>query len=574
MIPGASRPDVTAEALNMLEAYLHFESLNEFESNNGDTATCTDACVAQVDGRNPFGSFQSSAAGFDPSTNSLRRKFAWLDPLNRVEYTLPSLPRSNEQPNHRCSLCGKNVSDQRRKSRSALSAQCSPERRIPLETRNSLPFGCEGLLQSGKVAMSNQGGKGPFFSLAHTEEVSDLEGLSSPCPPALIEFSASDSQPQSVCDKIDGIDSFQRQQSSFSASASIGLSSLPTSGLPSRTSSQAKVQIQIQNTLSPSGDSHPGGLALRSRSAGSSNLTQKCHVIHPSVHWTSPSDATDQAISYVRCESVHSAPGDARHRIDLEKTGRDSSRKWFRFSLPKSRRKLSRPFNLPRNSGSFSVNHSTTWNSTNNEDPPVIVQKQSRHSGAHLGLDSLLHLIPRWFRGHDTSPDTYVSTGFPVRLRRSVFRNASRRKRHKVYEQTGEKNNSIKERFLRVPNLSPIYIPDRLSDPSGRPMTENSMASNDGSALPASVAVGPHKPAPSDNNGTSTTPVRLVTSPSMLSEVSRLYEEILHTAEGGRLGESTVQVWRSFTDRAGQVDNVSMHFIDVDNLTRTQSNFC
>lgn len=105
-------------------------------------------------------------------------------------------------------------------------------------------------------------------------------------------------------------------------------------------------------------------------------------------------------------------------------------------------------------------------------------------------------------------------------------------------------------------------------------MTENSMASNDGSALPASVAVGPHKPAPSDNNGTSTTPVRLVTSPSMLSEVSRLYEEILHTAEGGRLGESTVQVWRSFTDRAGQVDNVSMHFIDVDNLTRTQSNFC
>lgn len=90
MIPGASRPDVTAEALNMLEAYLHFESLNEFESNNGDTATCTDACVAQVDDRNPFGSFQSSAAGFDPSTNSLRRKFAWLDPLNRVKLFIRS----------------------------------------------------------------------------------------------------------------------------------------------------------------------------------------------------------------------------------------------------------------------------------------------------------------------------------------------------------------------------------------------------------------------------------------------------------------------------------------------------
>lgn len=123
------------------------------------------------------------------------------------------------------------------------------------------------------------------------------------------------------------------------------------------------------------------------------------------------------------------------------------------------------------------------------------------------------------------------------------------------------------------PNLSPIYIPDRLSDRSARPMTEGSMASNDGSALPASTTIGPHKLAPSDTNGASTTPSRLVTSPSMLSEVSRLYEEILHTAEGGRLGESTVQVWRSFTDRAGQTDNVSMHFIDVNNPTITESNF-
>lgn len=90
MIPGTNRPDVTTEALNMLEAYLHFESLNEFEPNNGDATTCADACIAQVDSRNPFGRFTSSAAGFDPSTNSLRRKFAWLDPLNRVKLFIRS----------------------------------------------------------------------------------------------------------------------------------------------------------------------------------------------------------------------------------------------------------------------------------------------------------------------------------------------------------------------------------------------------------------------------------------------------------------------------------------------------
>ncbi|TPP65873.1 hypothetical protein FGIG_12076 [Fasciola gigantica] len=434
------RPDVTTEALNMLEAYLHFESLNELEL-KGDSA-------AQGDTGYPSDSFQSSGTPCDLSVNSLRRKFAWLDPLNRVEHTSPGLPRFNKQSDHRCSLCGKDVSDQRRKSRSALSAQCSPERRIPLETRNSLPFGCERLLHSGKHTTCSQKENVPVFTLPRAEEVSDLEGLLSPCPPPLIELSTSDSQPQSVYDKTDGLESFQRQQSSFSTSASAELCSLPNSRVPSRTPSQLKVQNQVQNTLSPSGDSQSVGWVLRSHSAGS-NVLQKPNLVHPSVHWTSPSGSDGRTVSYMRCESVHSAPGDAHHRVDLEKAERDSTRKWFRFSLPRARRKSSKPLNLPRNSGSFSVSSSTNW-SLASEQPLVANQKQSKQSRSYLGLDSLLHLIPRWFRGHDTSPDTYVSTGFPVRLRRSVFRNASRRKRRKVYEQTNEKSDMNRKSCLRV----------------------------------------------------------------------------------------------------------------------------
>ncbi|VDP80710.1 unnamed protein product [Echinostoma caproni] len=537
MSPSDERQVVTNEALNMLEVYLNFESLD-------DAVMEEEVCDIAVQGDT------NAIPDFVPVTNSLRKKFALGDPLNRARKSLAGLARPVKLSNDHCALCGTDVSEIRRKSRSALSAQCSPERLIPLETRHSLPFGCERLLQTGRRRTTcDQDQNNPVFVFCHTEEPSDTEELVSPCPLPVIELPPLDSQPQPVCDKVEGSDPFQRQQSSFSNSASLGQYSLPALDVPSRTPSQLKAHSLVQNALTPRGDGPPGWV-MRSHSAGS-NVLQKQNLIQPGVHWPPQFDSVDSAYSYTRCESVHSAPGDARNNVKPSKVKRDSTRKWFRFSLSKIRRKSSRPSDHPRDSQGFDVIPNSTEDSVNEGIPAT--QKQSRPSRPNLGLDSLLHLIPRWFRGQDMSPDPYVAPGFPVRLRRSMFRNVSRRKRRKACEQTIEKTMTDGKSTKRVPQLSPIYIPDRLNERCTR-VREDCTAPN---GIPSTPQV--NSPAPNGSIGDLAGSNRL-TSPTVLSEVSRLYEEIIHTAEGGRLGESTVQLWRSVTDQAVTTDSIPVSY--------------
>ncbi|KAF5401905.1 hypothetical protein PHET_04751 [Paragonimus heterotremus] len=538
MQPTLRAKSVTQEALSLLEAYLDLDDEAEDQ---------VDSELPHISNRSfPRGkNIHSSDRATHGDPNKLKnrlKKYSLRDPW--VQITNPC----NESAKNQCSFCSRDVHHDT--PRSDLSVSCSPTLALNTNQRGSPTVG----RPSDRTYSPTQQVQADIHrDLADRIPVSSLASepsspLDAPLMP-LFHISPTGSE----VDRVDGlVDRFQRQQSAFSTSSSIEPHSSLTSDPISRTPSHVRSGSLLHSNLTQVDTQQTP--VHRSQSVGNAVAHQKIVLLpaDPTVSVVN-ANATRSREPYFRGISVHSAPGEARYKVQAKHSqSRTGPNRWYRISLPKITR-VTKMSNQPKPSRVL-PGLPAVWSSHVVPDstsvPRDVSPSRPKPSRTSRGArDTFAQLFPRRLRsGQDALlSGPYLTGGVGLFLRKPMFAVFRRKKRSgKQSEQT-----ELDSQFsLGTAGAHLSSSGDRVREPLPATGDHTALSRDECYANgPWTAVFGPGGDCTSvsDSPSTARNKFSSTTSPSTKlenHEVTRIYKELIQKAEGDRLSSSAAEVWR------------------------------